>query len=177
VDGEIGKIYSDALFELAKETKSVEQVYSLLNEYADIFIAEPDLTKLLAVPNITVSKKLDIVNKIFGEENLVSNLICLLTKKGRITRLESIRVSYNKKYNEMMNIAEMTVTTAVPLDKDTREKLIAKLEEKSGKKVKIREKIDKDLIGGVVVRYGNKVMDNSVRTKIKTLSDSIKSVN
>jgi len=76
-----------------------------------------------------------------------------------------------------MNIAEMTVTTAIRLDDEAKEKLIAKLSEKSGKKVKIREKIDADLIGGIVVRYGNKVMDNSVKTKLKTIGEMFKSVN
>jgi len=91
MDGQIGKIYSDALFELAKETtketKSIEEVHTLINEYADIFAANPDLVKLLAVPNIPVAKKLEIVNKIFSEENLVSNLVCLLTKKRQNNKI------------------------------------------------------------------------------------------
>jgi F-type H+-transporting ATPase subunit delta len=175
--GKVGEVYAEALFELAKESNDIDGIYKTLNDYADIFSDNPDLMKLLAVPTIPVPKKIEIVNKVFPEENLVSNFICILVEKSRITGIENVRSEFNKKYNELNNIAEMTVYTVKPLDDDTRRKLTEKLADKYQKTIKLREKIDPELIGGIVVKYGNKVMDNSIRTKLKNIGKSMKTAN
>lgn len=173
---EIGKVYAAALYELATESSTLESIYKELNECAAIFKDNPELVKLFSAPNIPLKDKLDIVGKVF-DDGVIQNLICVMTRNRRITRINDVCIEFNKKYNEFKNIAEMTVYTVKPLEKTEREALIKKLSDKYGKTVKLTEKSDPDLIGGIVVRYGNKVMDGSVKAKLRKVASDIKQAN
>lgn len=172
--GEVGKLYAQALFELSTENNELDKVYNELNGYSDIFEQNPDLIKLLSAPTVSLDEKLEIVNKIFDDCGNVYSFLCILIEKGRITKLLSVRNEFNKLYNEKNNIAEMTVTTSVALKAELREKLLLKLEAKSGKKVKLTEKVDKDIIGGIIVRYGNTIMDNSIKGKLEAVAQELR---
>lgn len=174
---EIEKIYATALFELAIEEKSLGDIYKELNACAEIFRREPEFAKLLSSPNIPLTDKLKLIGKIFGDGGAIANLVCVMTRNRRIMRIDGVCAELNKLYNEKNNIAEMTVYTAVPLGKAERETLTAKLAEKSGKTVKLTEKTDPELIGGIVVRYNNKVMDGSVKAKLRKIAGEIKLAN
>lgn len=172
--GDIGKIYADALFELCSEDNSYDEVHENLNECSKVFSDNPDLIKLMSAPTMTAEEKINILSKIFDDCGIVYNLLCILAEKNRAGYVCQIADSFNKLYNELKNIAEMTVTTCIPLDETMRQKLISKLSEKFGKTVKITEKIDKSIIGGVIVEYGNLQMDNSVRTKLASVRSELK---
>lgn len=170
---EIGKVYATALYELATESNSLDGIYKELNDCAVVFKDNPELGKLLSAPNIPLKDKLEIIVKIFTD-GVIQNLVCVMTQNRRIMRISDVCNEFNKKYNEFKNIAEMTVYTVKPLEKTEREALVKKLSDKYGKTVKLTEKSDPDLIGGIVVRYGNKVMDGSVKAKLKKVANDIK---
>ncbi|WP_044976701.1 ATP synthase F1 subunit delta [Ruminococcus sp. HUN007] len=166
---EVAKLYADALYELFTEAGSDDKIHDQLNEFADVFRANPELTKLLAAPLLTSEEKISVVSKIFDDNGLVYDFLCLLCEKGRAAYFTEITEEFNRKYNEFKNIVDVTVTTSIPLTEELRGKLTDKLEKKLGKTVILREKTDESIIDGIIIDYNNKRIDNSVRFGLETL--------
>ncbi|HHX57947.1 MAG TPA: ATP synthase F1 subunit delta [Clostridiales bacterium] len=87
---------------------------------------------------------------------------------------ESIAGEFNKIYNSYRNIIEITATTSIPLTDETRQKLIDKLSQKSSKKVKLIETVSPDILGGIIINYGNTQIDNSIRGKLEDITKQLK---
>ncbi len=174
MSGQIGNVYAEALFALCRETGSLDAVHTELNACAAVLAAHPELLQLLSVPTISTKEKLEMTERIFAGNEMVVSLLCLLVERNRIRYLPEIAEAFNADYQNANNFAEMTVTTAVPLTEPLRDRLRAKLEEKSGKQVKLVEQVDASLLGGVMVRYGNIVQDNTVKTKLASLRQQLK---
>lgn len=176
--GGVAKVYSEALFELAEENVSTDDTEKELASLSEIFRAEPDLYKLLSAPTIPDREKADVIEKIFGGKisDTTLDFLCLLTQKGRITELEGIVSAYRRLWCDKSGILEATVTTAVPLTKQQRSKLTEQLTKKYGKKIILSEKTDPDILGGVIVSFGDTMLDGSVRTKLKNLHSELKNV-
>ncbi len=172
--GDVGKLYSQVLFEIGIENDNLNELNSDLEQCRTVFEENPDLVKILASPVITESEKTEVITKIFGETGTVRDFICIVTQKGRIIYFSDIAEKFRLKCNEHNNFAEMTVTTSVPLKPQQKEKLVKKLEEKSGKQVKLAEKIDASILGGIIVEYGNTRIDDSIRGKLKAVSQQLK---
>lgn len=82
--------------------------------------------------------------------------------------------NFNIRYNNYKNIAEMTVITSIPLKKELCDRLIKKLEEKSGKTVKLTQEVDPAIIGGLILKQGNTLIDNSVRGRLEAVAKQLK---
>lgn len=164
----VGKVYAEALFSLAKEERKEQQVYRELNEAADLMLRNPGFCTLLDVPTLRTEERIEVLRKVIGDApGITENFLCLLVEKHRFGRLSEIREAFNKQYYEAFGIAEVFVTTAVPLDEAQRSALKAKLEKKLGKTILLRERVDRALVGGMIVQYGDRRMDNSLRTRMR----------
>ena len=177
--GDIGKVYSQALFEIALESGCLDEINSEMGQCRTVFEENPELIKLLASPVITFGEKaevisLSLISKIFGKDGIIRDFICVVTQKGRISYFSEIAEEFTGKYNEHNNIVKMTAITSVALKSEQREKLIGKLEEKSGKKVILSEKIDPSILGGIIVEYDNSRIDNSVKGKLEAVAKQLK---
>ena len=164
----VGKVYAEALFSLAREERKEQQVYEELNQAADLMLQNPGFSTLLDVPTLRTEERIEVLRKVNGDApGITENFLCLLVEKHRFGRLSEIREAYNKQYHEAFGIAEVDVTTAVPLDEAQRSALRSKLHKKLGKTIQLREHVDKTLVGGMVVQYGDTRMDNSLRTRMR----------
>lgn len=172
----VGKVYAQALFELAQETGSAGQIHDDLNEAAQLLLAHPDLVMLLSVPTLSMEERLDVLHKVFGTgQGIMDNFLSLLVERHRIDRIDDIRRAFNEMYNAAFGIAEVTVTTAVPLGESQRRQLTEKMQKKLQKKIRLIEKVDGDILGGMVVQYGDTRMDNSLRSRVQELSHTLES--
>ena len=171
------KTYAEALFTLVTEEKEQEltQVFSDLNGIAGIFRQEPDFIKLLKVPTIPVDEKLAVVKEAFEGKvhTYVLNFLCVLTENNRADSFSKILEHFTVLYNDRMNLADVTVTSAKPLGDDTVEKIRAKMTKVTGKTVNLTLKTDPSVIGGVVISYGNTVIDGSVKSRLERLKADI----
>ena len=164
----VGKVYAEALFSLAREERKEQQVYEELNQAADLMLQNPGFSTLLDVPTLRTEERIEVLRKVIGDKpGITENFLCLLVEKHRFGRLSEIREAYNKQYHEAFGIAEVFVTSAVPLDESQRSALKTKLQKKLGKTIQLRERVDSTLIGGMVVQYGDTRMDNSLRTRLE----------
>lgn len=164
----VGKVYAEALFSLAQEEQQEQQVYQELNQAADLMLQNPGFATLLDVPTLRTEERIEVLQKVIGDApGITENFLCLLVEKHRFGRLSEIREAFNKQYYETFGIAEVFVTSAVPLDNGQRSALKAKLQKKLGKTIELKESVDKSLLGGMVVQYGDTRMDNSLRTRMQ----------
>ena len=176
--GKAEKVYSEAVFELAKELGQTDEVKKELDALAEIFAAAPELGRFLSAPTITLDEKLSVLKNTFaGRISETSySMLCVITEKGRATLVPAIAEDYRNRWYEMNNIAEVRVTTSVPLTENLRAKLKAKLETVMKKKIILTEKVDASIMGGMVINYGNTMTDGSVKAKLEALQKQIKGV-
>lgn len=172
--GDVGKLYSEALYEIGLENNNLDELNNDVKQCRTVFEENPELVKLLGSPVITNDEKIGVISSIFGESGTVRDFICVVTQKGRIGWFSDIAEEFRLKCAEHDNIAEMTVITSIPLKDAQREKLTKKLEEKSGKKIKLSEKTDPSILGGIIIEYGNTRIDDSIKGKLEAVARQLK---
>lgn len=164
----VGKVYAEALFLLAQEEHAEKRIFEELDQVAAMMAAHPDFVALLDVPAVTVQERVDILRKVIGEqEGITENFLCLLIEKHRIRHIGEICEAFNKLYFDAFRMTEVFVTTAAPLSAQQKEQLKEKLHKKLGREILLRETVDASLLGGMVVQYGDTRMDNSLRTRMQ----------
>ena len=163
--GNIEKVYSEALFELAVENGTAEDVNRELAAVSEIFSANGELYEILSAPTVTDDEKTEMLTSIFGGRisDLTLDFLCLADAFRELL--------YNKD-----GIVEVTVTTVKPLKSSQRDALKAKLEQKYGKKVIMAELTDPAVMGGVVIQCGDTLLDGSVRTKLDNMRRQLENV-
>ena len=134
-----------------------------------------ELRQLLRSPIIKTNKKIKIIQEIFSNRISVTtlNFIEMITVKKREAFLQTIAESFIVIYKAINQIETVTVTSAEPLEQDYKERLIAEVKQTGCKKVELIEKISSDLIGGIVIKYGDKQIDGSIKTKINRLKKTL----
>ena len=165
----VKEIYSEVIFELARDGDVIEAIMEDLSSIDEVLNSEPDFAILLGTQTIKSSEKSDIIRRVFeGKVNdLTLDFISVLARRGRINFLPAIA----NKYESMMDAHQQKVLIEVTLSKAPEDKFAEKLNGDLCKaingNVKLLVHIDPSIIGGIVIRKGDKVIDNSVRTILK----------
>ncbi len=176
----VEQTYADALFSLVleesgKTSVTPETVLNELLQAEQVFNDVPEFIKVMNTPTVSRPEKLELIQKTF--ENKVSDytfrFLNLLSDKGRMGYFGKICRAYNKMYNEKYGIVEIVVITSQPLDEVQRAKIIAKMTGITGKTVKLKEKVDTSIIGGIIMDYGSTRLDGSVKTRLESLKKDI----
>lgn len=167
----IASRYAKSLLDLAVEKGQLEEVNNDMLMFSNLVQENRDLLLMLKSPIITHDKKLTILNQVFeGKVNdLTLAIFRILTKKHREMYLDQIAVEFHHQYNFNQGIEEATVTTTFALDAKTKAQFVDIVTQISGKKVELTEVIDEELIGGFILRIGDKQIDDSVSSKLKAL--------
>ncbi|MDR3592257.1 MAG: F0F1 ATP synthase subunit delta [Negativicutes bacterium] len=168
--------YAQALYELAAEKQELDAVEEQLGQIEQTLSSVPELASLLYHPQVPVEAKKDTVDKVFGPQlgAHVRNFLLLLIDKRRETALPAIVREYKVLANEARNITEAEVTTAMPLSDSERQALAAKLSAVTGKRVILQTKVDGRIVGGVIVKLGDKLIDGSVTRQLATLEAALR---
>ena len=171
-DSRVASRYIKSLIGLAVERGVLEAVHQDMQLFAKTCRENRMLGAMLKSPVIRHEKKSAVLQKIFtGKVNeLTMAFIDIITRKNREPILFSIATEFHASYNAYKGIGQAYITTTIPMDaemKKTIETIVKKLSDK--KQVEIKEKVDKDLIGGFVLNVGDRQIDASIRSKLKTL--------
>ncbi|MTI46865.1 F0F1 ATP synthase subunit delta [Sporosalibacterium faouarense] len=174
----VGRRYAQALFEVAIELDKLESFKEEINGVSAVFDSEPKLKTIFEHPKLSKNEKKDIVNSIFKEKisQEVLNLMYIIVDKGRERYINSISKEYTALSNEKQGIIEATAITAVEMDEAEKSKLQENLSKKFSKKVILTNTIDESVIGGVLVRVEDKVIDSSIRGKLDMIEKSLKDI-
>ncbi len=171
----ISTIYAEAIYEAAKDLGHVDEVRSELEQIAEIMRGEEELRSMFLNPAISAANKKEMIRNIFSgrvQEEVVS-FLCLLIDKGRIYGFYNIVRQLGKMVDEANGMADGIVYSAVPITAEQ----VTKLEEDAsrllGKKIRLKNKVDKTLIGGVKVFVEGKLVDASFRTRLDRIAEEI----
>ncbi|MEX1254966.1 MAG: F0F1 ATP synthase subunit delta [Dehalococcoidia bacterium] len=161
--------YAQAAFELARDKSELEAWERDLHSLA-ASLSMPEAVAFVSSRHVGPEQKAEFLQRIAGEMTpLVWNLVRLLAAKSRLALLPQIAEAFQELLDEHRGIAHARVTTAVALSSDEREALARKLSELTGKQVQIEVNEDPELLGGLVARIGDRLIDGSTRTKLIAL--------
>jgi F-type H+-transporting ATPase subunit delta len=164
--------YVKSLLQLAVEKNVLDEVHEDMLLFSKVVRENHQFELLLSSPIIKHDKKRDILLAVFkGKVNaLTLSIFDILTVKNREPLLPAIAEQFHAAYNEYKQIGVATVTTAVPLDDALRAEIRAIVQKLSNKSsVNLKEKIDKNMIGGFVLNVGDRQIDASLKNKLKSL--------
>lgn len=175
------KVYGEAFFELCAEQNEsgLKDILDELTGLDKVFSDAPEFIKLMGTPTISVEEKLSLCGDIIskgGVSELVGNLLCVLAERSRINCFAGIVRVFKDLYNEKFKLAEITVTVSKPLSGKMKEQIAEKMSKIIGKTVTVNEKIEQGIIGGIIIDYGSKRYDGSVRARLSALRDELGSV-
>jgi len=169
---QLARKYSRAMFEIAEEEGKLEDYGKELTGIKKDFDSSPELKSFLANPQVEVKGKKSLLGKLFSGEvsEVVLNFLYLLADKRRLTLFDAIESEYRALSNEARGIVVADVTTAGKMTDAQLTKMKDKLAAVTGKKIELREHEDKRLIGGAVVKIGDKRIDGSVAGRLSKLT-------
>lgn len=168
--------YAKSFIDLSAEQGVLEQAYKDMNYVADVCKANHDFVTFLKSPVIKTDKKQAVLKGIFeGKLNKVSDAyIQLITAKKREIYLSEIAIEFIRQYKERKKILTAVITTANGIDDTIRKKVMEIVKGASSQDVVLEERINKDIIGGFIVRVGDKQVDASIARKLSNLRQSFK---
>jgi len=173
----VAKRYAKALFEFAQEQKLLPEVHADLQHIRELIETSPEFDRLLTNPLITESEKSRMIRPIFeGKINTITvNFLELLSEKRRLEYLSDVIDSFEHFLLEYENKVKGEVISAIPLSDDQMNAIKTHVEGLIGKNLLLQEKVDKQLLGGFVVRVQDMVIDNSIRAQLEKLRERLAS--
>lgn len=167
----IASRYAKPLLELAVERNCLEEVAKDMTAFTALCHSNRDFTLMLKNPVLGHLNKLVILKKIFtGKVNdLTLSIFDIISRKNREEYLPAIAKEFHKQYNVMKGIAEATITTVIPLSADLKKEVVAVVKKITGKDVELTEKVDESIIGGFILKIGDRQIDDSINSKLNEL--------
>ncbi len=173
---ELARVYGDALFGVAKEEGNVDQVRDELVAFADAMNENRELQIFFFSPYFSSKEKKEGIARVLsGGSEATVNFLELLAEKHRMPAIFRIRSYYEDLWAEENKRLEVSVTSAVPLDGSIVDRVGAEIERQTDRKIDIRSDVDEDILGGLVLRVGNMVLDASLRAKLEKLRKEVAS--
>lgn len=173
-EGKIARVYATALYEAATEAGRTEQVRRDLGEFVQAIDASPELRHLLVTEEISDPKKKEVLLDLTeGGDEMVRNLLRILVDKSRESEVAAIYRAYVGLVEEALGLVHVEVVSAVPLPSEVQETLRSKIASSLGKTIELKLSVDKELLGGIRLRIGDKVADASVRHQLDRLRESL----
>jgi ATP synthase F1 delta subunit len=171
---EIAEVYSRALFEVAQEHDILDEVHEQLGQFADELDKNHDMQVFFFSPYFSSQEKKDGIGKMIeGANEDFQRFLELLAERHRMPAVFRIRRAFDELYAEERKLLPVTVTSAVELDEDTVKEIGRKIEENTGRTVELTAKVDPNVLGGLVMRVGNIVMDGSIRARLERLRKQV----
>jgi F-type H+-transporting ATPase subunit delta len=171
---EIAEVYARALFEAAKEAGVLDRVHEELDEFADVLSEDTNLQLFFFSPYFSSEEKVDGIERLISDaDEHTVNFLKLLAERHRMPVLFRIRRVFDALWAEENKLLPVSVTSAVELDDGLVQDIGKRIEEQTGKRVELSSTVDPDVLGGLVVRVGNMVLDASVRNRLEQLRKQV----
>ena len=163
--------YARALFELAHEEGEDEHVEAELEAFSAALKSSPGTERFLSNPALNGLQKKQIIGKLFSGrkpkiDTLLTRFLLVLFQKNRFYLIHDVASSFRKIADESQGQGVLEIRTASALSDMQRSSLVARAERLSGKKMVVHTEVDPTIFGGVILKMGNKVIDDSVRAKL-----------
>jgi F-type H+-transporting ATPase subunit delta len=171
---EIARVYAEALFEVAKEKGKLEEIRDQLAQIADAVAEDRDLQVFFFSPYFSSEEKREgIAKAVSGADPELVNFLELLAEKHRMPAIFRIRRKLEELVAEELKQLEVNVTSAVDLDERVVKQVGEEIEKQTGRQVELSSSVDPDILGGLVLRVGNMVLDASLRNRLERMRREI----
>lgn len=175
----VSKVYGDALFSLALENDKLEALWKEADVVGQTIADNEDFLSILCHPEMTQEKKLSVLDEVFKKElsEEMMGLLNVLVRKGRIGEVLSVLEHFDEQVREYLKIGTVDVFTPLPLSDSQKKQIEDKLLAVSDyETLDMSYHTDKSLLGGIVIRIGNQVLDNSIKSQIDAMSRELNKV-
>ena len=171
----IAKIYAQALFDSASENAAFDLFKSQLDEVLEVLGTSDDLRIVVANSSISLFKKIEIIESVFGGkiDKKLLNFLKILLEKNRFSELESIAQAYREMLDKRSNLKVVEVFSPIKLNFENKSNILFKLEHKLGCEIQPIWLVDESLIAGLAFKFDDTVIDTSVKAKLKDLGKNI----
>ncbi len=175
---QIGKRYAAALFELAREKGLLDKAWEEFNALAEYFRKDHTFIDFISAPQISGDDKAALIKRVFQDrmEKPFYDFIRFLTEKHRIRYLPEIIDEFDRLVRAERGIVRVTCLTTFPISPKARQLLLEQLTAKTRFKIELEEKIDKSIIGGMVIMLHDRIIDGSLRFALSQLKNRLMKV-
>ena len=173
---QIARVYADALFEAAEAKGNLDDVHSELDQFTDELDQSNDMRVFFFSPYFSSAEKREAISQaISGASPELVNFLELLAEKHRMPAIFRIRQRFDDLWAKANKRLEVTLTSAVELDSKIVEQVGEQIERQTDRSIDLTSEVDPEILGGLVLRVGNKVLDASLRSKLEKLRKEVAS--
>ena len=172
----LAKRYAKALLTLGREDGNYEKYGEELNQFVTFWEETPEFADAASNPLYAKENRQVICGTVVEKMEMspvFKSLLDLMLDKNRLPIIPEVRIFYQKLLDEMANISRAKVTSATPLSEEAVESIKASLEKTTGRSIMVETEVDPELIGGVVARVGDLVLDGSVRSQLTNIKETL----
>jgi ATP synthase F1 delta subunit len=167
---EIAQVYARALFEVAKEQGKLDVVREQLGQFADALDANRDLAVFFFSPYFSTEEKKDGLHGALEDADpAIVNFLETLLERHRMPVIFRIRAAFQRMWDEENKLLPVSVTSAVALDEATVKSIGERIGEQTGQHVELTSTVDPEILGGIVLRVGNSILDASIKHRLDQL--------
>lgn len=167
-DHQVGRRYAQAVFAIARDSGTIAQWRSDLDDVASV-LAESGLARGFADGRVPVEQRQALAERVLDVSPMALNLARILIARGRSGSARAVAEAFGALADAHEGIAYADVTTAVPLEPAQVERIAAELGQSIGARVNVRPAVDPSIVGGMIVRIGDRIVDGSVKTRLREL--------
>ena len=167
---ELARVYARSLFGVAREQGKLDELREQLGQFADALNEHRELAVFFFSPYFSsLEKQQSLPTLLDGADEILLNFLSLLIENHRMPVIFRIRLEYERLWDEENRTLPVQITSAIALDEATTESLGRMIGERAGRKVTLAARVDPDILGGIIVRVGNSILDASIRNRLEQL--------
>jgi len=171
---ELAEVYARALFQVAREHGKLDLLREQLGQFADALRQHRELAVFFFSPYFSTQEKEQALGRLLVDTDVhLVNFLRLLIENHRMPVIFRARQEYEKLWREENRMLPVEITSAIELDPATTESVGRRIGERAGRKVTLAVKVDPDILGGIVVRIGNSILDASIRNRLEQLRRAV----
>jgi ATP synthase F1 delta subunit len=167
---ELAQVYARSLFQVALEHGRLDELREQLGQFADAVSENHDLAVFFFSPYFSTKEKQDALARMLdGADPLFLSFLNVLIENHRMPVIFRIRQQYERLWDEENRTLPVEITSAIELDPATAESVGRTIGERAGRKVTLAARVDPDILGGIIIRVGNSILDASIRNRLEQL--------
>ena len=169
---QVGRVYADALVELAQKNDRLDEVADECGQLSTLLREQPQLQTLLSNPAITSGDRVALVERVFSGKvsDTLFKFLSVMARKDRLNELDAVLVSVRQQVAEIRGEVEVDAWTATPMNDELREDVRNRVASAlGGKTVTLNEHVDESLLGGLKLRVGDRLVDGTAKTRLRLL--------
>ncbi|HEX4107848.1 MAG TPA: ATP synthase F1 subunit delta [Solirubrobacteraceae bacterium] len=171
---ELAAVYSRSLFEVARETGKLDVAREQLGQFTDLLRENRQVAVFFFSPYCSTQEKKDGLHKaVTGAEPIIINFLELLIENHRMPVLFRVRAAFEELWEAENQLLPVHITSAVVLDEATTRAIGEQIGQRTGRRVQLSSEVEPEILGGIILRVGNSILDASIRNRLERLRKQV----